>query len=118
MMTKPREGKSGQAFDFPLHGILLIRKHIRSRNESGGVMLRKPHPCLRRSRGRQACRYRQTHTNTIEGFWALVERAWIGQHHHYSVKYMPLYLAEACFKYNHRGRKDGFENSIAICVCA
>ncbi len=57
-----------------------------------------------------------THTNAIEGFWALVKRAWMGQHHHYSVKYMPLYLAEACFKYNHRTRNDTFENSIGICL--
>ena len=57
-----------------------------------------------------------THTNTIEGFWSLVKRAWIGQHHHYSVKYMPLYLAEACFKYNYRGRKDDFEKSIGMMV--
>ena len=39
------------AFDISVHSILLIRKHIRSRN---GVMQRNPHPCLRRSRGRQA----------------------------------------------------------------
>ena len=57
-----------------------------------------------------------THTNSIDGFWALVKRAWVGQHHHYSVKYMPLYLAEACFKYNYRARTDSFESSIAICV--
>jgi hypothetical protein len=25
-----------------------------------------------------------THTNTIEGLWALIERAWYGSHHHYS----------------------------------
>ena len=43
-----------------------------------------------------------THTNTIEGFWALVKRAWYGTHHHYSEKYMPLYIAEACWKYNNR----------------
>lgn len=47
----------------------------------------------------------QVHTNTIEGFWSLLKRAWYGQHHHYSVHYMPLYVSEACFKYNHR--KDG-----------
>ena len=23
-----------------------------------------------------------THTNTIEGFWGLLKRAWYGQHHH------------------------------------
>ena len=54
--------------------------------------------------------HRQAHTNGIEGFWALVKRAWIGQHHHYSVKYMPLYLAEACFKYNRRGRTSAFRD--------
>ena len=43
-----------------------------------------------------------THTNAIEGFWALVKRAWYGTHHHYSEKYMPLYIAEACWKYNNR----------------
>ena len=63
-----------------------------------------------------------THTNGIESFWALVKRAWIGQHHHYSVKYMPLYLAEAAFKFNRRARRpacadshadrDAFEDSI------
>lgn len=42
------------------------------------------------------------HTNTIEGFWSLLKRAWYGTHHHYSSKYMPLYIAEACYKYNRR----------------
>ena len=42
------------------------------------------------------------HTNTIEGFWSFVKRAWYGQHHHYSTGYTPLYLAEACYKYNYR----------------
>ncbi len=50
------------------------------------------------------------HTNTIEGFWAHLKRAWYGQHHHYSKSYMPLYIAEACWKYNHRGRADGFDS--------
>ena len=45
------------------------------------------------------------HTNTIEGFWLFVKRAWYGQHHHYSTGYTPLYLAEACYKYNHRETK-------------
>lgn len=42
------------------------------------------------------------HTNTIEGFWSLLKRAWYGTHHHYSVAYTPLYVAEACYKYNNR----------------
>jgi len=44
----------------------------------------------------------EIHTNTIEGFWSLVKRAWYGTHHHYSLKYMDLYLSETAFKYNRR----------------
>ena len=41
------------------------------------------------------------HTNTMEGFGSFVKRAWYGSHHHYSTGYTPLYLAEACYKYNY-----------------
>ena len=58
------------------------------------------------------------HTNTIEGFWALIKRAWYGSHHHYSRKYMPLYVAEACYKYNHRQSEMVFANSIKMFVGA
>ena len=50
-----------------------------------------------------------TYTNTIEGFWSLVKRAWYGTHHHYSKKYMPLYLNEASWKYNRRKDPNAFE---------
>lgn len=43
-----------------------------------------------------------THTNTIEGFWALIKRAWYGQHHHYSQKWADHYITETVFKYNNR----------------
>lgn len=43
-----------------------------------------------------------THTNTIEGFWASVKRSWYGQHHHYSRKYADLYVSETAYKYNNR----------------
>jgi transposase-like protein len=58
------------------------------------------------------------HTNTIEGVWSLVKRAWYGQHHHYSRKYMPLYIAEACFKYNSRDSRDAFGSALALMVRA
>ena len=35
-------------------------------------------------------------------------RAWYGTHHHYSVAWTPLYVAEACYKYNNRDDKDIF----------
>ena len=50
----------------------------------------------------------ETHTNTIEGFWALLKRAWYGSHHHYSRKMAPLFIAESFWKYNHRGDDNAF----------
>lgn len=58
------------------------------------------------------------HTNTIEGFWSLVKRAWYGQHHHYSREYLPLYMSEACHKYNHRKDSNGFSNLVTAMVGA
>ena len=49
-----------------------------------------------------------THTNTIEGFWALLKRAWYGSHHHYSRKLAPLFIAESAWKYNHRDDENAF----------
>ena len=42
------------------------------------------------------------HTNTIEGFWSLLKRAWYGSHHHYQTLYIPLYVAERGYVYNYR----------------
>ena len=50
----------------------------------------------------------ETHTNTIEGFWALLKRAWYGSHHHYSRRLAPLFIAEAAWKYNHREDDSAF----------
>lgn len=58
------------------------------------------------------------HTNTMEGFWALVKRAWYGNHHHYSGKYAALYIWEACFKYNSRNSKNAFGDAIGLMVTA
>lgn len=58
------------------------------------------------------------HTNTIEGFWALLKRALYGQHHHYSRKYAPLYVAEACYKFNQRKEDCAFGKTLAVMVGA
>ena len=56
------------------------------------------------------------HTNTIEGFWSLLKRAWYGSHHHFTDNYAIAYVIETCFKYNARGRKDVFESFLAGAV--
>ena len=71
----------------------------RGYNDVGEIM--KNHETLKRSAKWEAG---ELHTNTIEGFWSFVKRAWYGSHHHYSTGYTPLYLAEACYKYNYRSR--------------
>lgn len=49
---------------------------------------------------------------------SLVERAWYGSHHHYSRKYMHLYIAEACYKFNARKSPDDFGTALAAMVGA
>ena len=55
------------------------------------------------------------HTNTIEGFWSLLKRAWYGSHHHYSKHWLPLFVAEAKWKYNYRHDEDPFSVFLAGC---
>ena len=42
------------------------------------------------------------HTNTMEGFWRLMKKSLKGTHHHYSEDNAQYYIAEYCYKYNHR----------------
>ena len=57
----------------------------------------------------------EVHTNNIESFWSLLKRGIIGQFHHVSKKYLPLYLAEFQFRHNHRKDADIFGAAIAGC---
>lgn len=59
---------------------------------------------------------RGVHTNTIEGFWALVKRAWYGQHHHYSDKWAGHYISETAFKYNNRKNLNTFNDLVSHMV--
>ncbi len=72
---------------------------FRAYNDVGEIM--KNHETLKRSEKWEAG---ELHTNTIEGFWGGVKRAYYGSHHFYKTAYTPLYLAEACYKYNYRSR--------------
>lgn len=55
------------------------------------------------------------HTNTIEGFWSIIKRAWYGSHHHYRKRYTPLYVGEAVWKYNRRRQENLFGDFVASC---
>lgn len=46
--------------------------------------------------------YKGINSNSIESFWAIVERGIMGQYHSVSPKKLPNYVAEFVYKYNHR----------------
>jgi transposase-like protein len=56
------------------------------------------------------------HTNTIEGFWALLKRAWYGTHHHYTDEHSIAYVVESCYKYNARNCQGVFEGFLQEAV--
>ena len=58
------------------------------------------------------------HTNTMEGFWSLIKRAWYGTHHNYSKEFLPLYVSEACYKYNNRKNVNLFHDFMGRMVQA
>jgi len=51
----------------------------------------------------------ENHTNTIESFWAIVKRGIVGQYHKVSLNYLPKYITEFSFRYNHRNVDNVFE---------
>ena len=55
------------------------------------------------------------HTNTIEGFWSIVKRGITGTFHKVSAAYLPLYVNEFEFRYNHRNNQDIFGAAIRAC---
>ncbi len=52
------------------------------------------------------------HTNTIEGFWSIIKRAWKGTFHNYGKERAHLYAAETCYRFNARKNPDGFNDFI------
>ncbi|MFH2141427.1 MAG: IS1595 family transposase [Bacteroidota bacterium] len=58
--------------------------------------------------------YRGLNSNTIESFWAFIERQIVGQHHHVDLKYLNKYVAETVFKFNNRKNDDMFETLIKL----
>ena len=74
-----------------------------------------PHVVVNHQRGYVDELNPSINTNTIEGFWALIKRAWYGSHHHYSRRWMPLFIGEACWKYNHRDIDNSFDAFLHAC---
>ena len=90
-------------------GSLLITDEYRAYNAARRMM---PHSIVNHSK---VYAEGATHTNTIEGVWSLLKRAWYGSHHHYAKAWLPLYVAEACWKYNNRNEQHAFNTFMRGC---
>ena len=51
----------------------------------------------------------EAHTNSIEGFWALLKRGIVGQYHKVSARHLNKYINEFSFRYNHRNIELAFD---------
>jgi hypothetical protein len=74
---------------------------------------RRIHESVNHSRGEYV--RGNVHTCTIDGFWSLLKRGIIGTFHNVSAKYLPLYVAEFEWRYNHRDHEDIFGEAVAQC---
>ncbi len=52
------------------------------------------------------------HTNTVESFWTLLKRGIIGQYHKVSLRYLPRYIDEFCYRWNNRQDENLFTTTL------
>lgn len=52
------------------------------------------------------------HTNSMESFWALLQRGIMGQYHKVSNRHLNEYIDESCFRHNNRKNGDVFNELI------
>lgn len=76
-----------------------------------GMSKMLPHSVIRHSRWYVDG---EIHTNTIEGFWALLKRGMFGQFHSVSRKHLQRYVDEFCYRYNLRDA--GADHAFALTI--
>jgi hypothetical protein len=57
------------------------------------------------------------HSNSIEGFWALLKRGIVGQYHKVSAQHLNKYIDEFCFRYNNRNVELSFNLALERALC-
>jgi len=57
----------------------------------------------------------QVHTANLDSFWSLLKRGIMGNFHHVSADYLPLYVNEFSWRHNNRNNEDIFHALLAGC---
>jgi hypothetical protein len=55
------------------------------------------------------------HTASIDSFWSLLKRGIMGQFHHVSKEYLPMYVNEFSWRHNNRKNPDAFRDLLTTC---
>jgi len=55
------------------------------------------------------------HTSNLDSFWSLFKRGIVGNFHHVSKEYLPLYLNEFSFRHNNRRNPNMFQELLTTC---
>ena len=87
----------------------LVRRHIDVENAILHTDEYKGYVCLKRFMEHRVVNHAYeyvaadgTYINALEGFWSLVKRGIVGQYHHVTVRYLPRYLDEFGYRFDHR----------------
>jgi transposase-like protein len=76
-----------------------------------GVGRRRHHESVNHSAGEYV--RGEVHTANIDSFWSLIKRGIMGNFHHVSKAYLPLYLNEFSFRHKNRNNDDMFSAVVA-----
>jgi len=95
----------------PAHDRASVMQHIQAHTREGALYypdewqayatlkLRGDHVLIRKEKGKPVGR---DHLNGIEGFWSYAKN-WLYPYRGVPQTYFRLYLAEVCYRFNHRG---------------
>lgn len=110
VLARKVSATTAKALEFEIRSNIVKGSHVVTDEWGGYHALSKKnfdHSIVSHSRGQYVNGI--AHTNTIEGFWALLKRGIVGQYHHVTKRHLDAYINEFCFRYNERDTTAAFD---------